>query len=512
MKDICGFNYIAGRWQAEIPQAFASFNLEQQSASDILFAEASDDEVSHAASLAWQAFLSYRRTTAQQRALFLRQIGQQIEALGDTLVQAVMQETGLPRARVEGERGRTVFQLGLFADELESPNHNYLVDQADPERRPLPKPDLRMGYLPLGPVAVFGASNFPLAFSTAGGDTASALAAGCPVVVKGHPAHPMTSELVTRAIDKAIEISGMPHGVFSLLQGRRPELSQALVTHSKIKAVGFTGSANVGMSLFQLAQSRAEPIPFYGELGSVNPQLVLPQQLALKGAELAEQQADSMFMAHGQFCTSPGVVVLPQGEGSDLYLATLAERVKTQAAGLMLTPGIAAQYQKEITALQNKVQPLALGDDGAAGYARAGVFVLPAAQASAEVLDEIFGPVCIVILVDSQAQMLDVVDALPGQLTASIHAREGELKDYTDLIHALELKVGRLIFNQMPTGVEVCRAMFHGGPAPASTDIRATSVGSQAMWRFLRPICYQNMPDELLPVVLQPGQDNQKIF
>ena len=508
MITLTGKHLISGQWRGDIDPGFASQDPARGEANPWTFAQANDDQVRQACDAAQQAFRQYRQTSAEQRADFLDAIAADIEALGEQLVTTAMAETALPQARIEGERGRTCNQLRLFAQTLRAPISPVFIDRANPERAPLPKADSRLGYIPLGPVAVFGASNFPLAFSVAGGDTASALAAGCPVVIKGHPAHPATSELVAYAINNAISRTGMPAGTFSLLQGTAPALSNALVNHPAIKAVGFTGSQKVGTLLNKVAQERPEPIPFYGELGSINPQFILPQLLASQPEQQARQQVQSMMMGHGQFCTSPGLVVLQQGAGVDAYLATLASELSAQAAGTMLTAGIAATYERQVTALKanGKLTHHAEGQPGdGANQTRAQVFTVNAADFAADnsLGDEIFGPCALVVLADDSQQIHQLAANLEGQLTASLHGTDSELADALSLVDTLSQRVGRLIFNQMPTGVEVCHSMNHGGPFPAATDVRTTSVGTQAMHRFQRPICYQNMPASLLPTALQ---------
>ena len=500
---ITGQHFIQGEWTGDAT-AFSSFNPVENVPLDWQFACATSQEVHAAAKAAKQAFNRYRSTTPVQRAEFLEAIADEIQADIDTITAAAHLETGLPMARLQGETGRTCGQLRLFASTLRQPFEPKLVDLADPERAPLPKADTRLSVLPLGPVAVFGASNFPLAFSTAGGDTASALAAGCSVIVKGHPAHAATSELVTRAIEKAIKRCNMPAGVFSLVQGTAPQVSVDLVNQSAIKAVGFTGSLMVGRLLADLSAARAEPIPFYGELGSTNPQFLLSQILSDKAEQLASTQVQSMLMGHGQFCTSPGVIVAQTGDALNRYIATVTEDISSLAASAMLTPGIAATYQAQVDALLKnpQVNLIAQGQAASVSHQTRPIALRVSAQAylaSQALQQEVFGPCAILVECDTQAQMQQVAEELEGQLTATIHGTDAELSQHSDLIEAVAYNVGRLIFNQMPTGVEVCHSMNHGGPYPASTNSRSTSVGSQAMKRFERPICYQNMPESILP-------------
>ncbi|GIU05067.1 2,5-dioxovalerate dehydrogenase [Shewanella sp. c952] len=509
---INGQHFINGEWTNEALQ-FNSMNPVLNEKTQWQFASANTKNIEAAVSAAKQAFLSYRRTTDEQRADFLDAIAEEIQTDIAAITETAHIETGLPMPRLQGETGRTCGQLKLFANTLRAPINNVLVDLANPERQPLPKPDTRLGTLPIGPVAVFGASNFPLAFSTAGGDTASALAAGCTVVVKGHPAHAATSELVTAAIARAASRCNMPAGVFNLIQATEPQASTELVNHSAIKAVGFTGSLKVGRILADICAARAEPIPFYGELGSINPQFLLGELLTDQAESLATTQVQSMMMGHGQFCTSPGVVVAIKGEALNRYLATMAEKIAQESAASMLTAGIATTFQSQVDALLNNqsVSLISQGKSSAANH-----FTRPAAVkieaedylASQALQQEVFGPFAVVVACNDLAQMELIAEQMEGQLTASIHGLKPELAENTQLIESVSFNVGRLIFNQMPTGVEVCHSMNHGGPYPASTDSRTTSVGSQAKARFERPLCIQNMPMSLLPCRLKEDQAN----
>ena len=505
---ITGQQYFAGQWQAQNPPSWSSFDPAANQPLPFQFSETTDAEIDSACEAAWQAFKIYRKSPADKRATFLSAIADEILALGDQLLETAMQESGLPRMRIEGERGRTMNQLRLFANNLENPYRTVLIDQAQPDRQPLPKSDHRMGTVALGPVAVFGASNFPLAFSVAGGDTASAFAAGCPVVVKSHPAHPATSELVAIAIDAAAKKTAMPKGVFALLQGQRNELSSTLVQHPRIQAVGFTGSNRVGLLLAKLAANRPQPIPFYGELGANNPQIILAETLASKTDALVEMQVSSMMMGHGQFCTCPGMILVVRGSGLDEYRQALKNQIEAQASGSMLTPGIAQSYTDQVDRYREHLSLVAEGKaDG--HHTAAAIFEVKAAALTDELLDECFGPFSLLIVCEDQAELLKTIEKLHGQLSASIHGSEAELASNSAIIDALEMKVGRLIFNQMPTGVEVCNSMFHGGPYPASTTAHFTSIGGEAILRFTRPICYQNMPDSIRPVELKEGAANQ---
>ncbi len=504
---ISGKSLIAGQWLGEITNGFVAFNADLNEPMTQRFCETSSEELSTAITRAQEAFTSYRQTSAQQRAKFLITIGEQIIALGDELIQVACAETGLPEARIIGERGRTVGQLNLFANLLVTHEYTGIVEHADDQRQPLPKPDTRLGYLPIGVVGVFGASNFPLAFSTAGGDTASALAAGCPVVMKAHVAHPGTAELVAQAIDKAIKLCGLDAGVFSLIQGEDYALSTQLVQHPDVKAVGFTGSERVGMILQTQINERPEPIPFYGELGSVNPQFILPSLLATKADQTAKTFVGSLMMGQGQFCTSPGLWIAIKDDSYLKFEQFVIAELSEQAAGVMLTRDIKTSFDKSKQEWQSLsgVTLLAQGREGQPYQCRAALFQcdLAAFMAHKTLQEEVFGPSALIITCDDQAQMQQVVTLLKGNLTASIHAESGDYPLAQRLSESLAHKVGRLIFNQMPTGVEVCASMNHGGPFPASTDVRVTSVGSKAIERFRRPICYQNMPQSFLPEILK---------
>ncbi|MGR3322526.1 MAG: aldehyde dehydrogenase (NADP(+)) [Pseudooceanicola sp.] len=460
-------------------------------------------EVDRAVKAAEEAFLTYGHTSRAARAAFLRTIADEIEARGAQITEIGTRETGLPEARLEGERGRTTGQLRMFADHIEAGDYlDRRHDPALPDRAPLPRPDLKMVQRPFGPVAVFGASNFPLAFSTAGGDTASALAAGCPVVVKGHPAHPGTGEIVAEAIHAAIGKSGMPAGTFSLVQGNTNELGAAPVQHPLITAVGFTGSLGAGRALFDLCAARPVPIPFFGELGSVNPMFLLPAAMAARGDEIARGWAGSLMMGAGQFCTNPGVAVVTSGPEAEAFVTAASAALGETGAQTMLTEGIANAYRAgrdRVAASAGVREVLTSTCDlrNATPY----LFATTGADwlANAELGHEVFGPLGIVVTVADTAEMLAVAQSLEGQLTCTLMLEEGDTDLARSLLPVLERKAGRILSNGFPTGVEVCDAMVHGGPYPASTNFGATSVGTLAIRRFLRPVCYQNIPDALLP-------------
>ena len=472
------------------------------------FGMATEDDAAAACVLAGQAFDSYRATNPEQRARFLETIAERILGLGSALIERATQESGLPTARLEGERMRTVNQLRLFAKVVRDGYwQEATLDSPLPERAP-PRPDLRMRKVPLGPVAVFGASNFPLAFSVAGGDTASALAAGCPVVVKAHNAHLGTSELVGKAVQQAAIECGMPEGVFSMLIGEGARVGQQLVSHPAIKAVGFTGSRQGGLALVRAAAARKEPIPVYAEMSSINPFFTLPGALAGGAAKLASGFVDSLTMGVGQFCTNPGLVIGLAGERFDAFSAAAAEALQAKTAGTMLTAGIHKAY---VGAIERRsgiagVQLLARGSaEGAGCAAQAALYRVDAATflATPDLEEEIFGPASVLVECRDEAEVLAVAEHLEGQLTATVHATSDDYALAAKLLPVLERKAGRILFNGFPTGVEVSHAMVHGGPFPATSDSRSTSVGATAIERFLRPVCYQEVPASLLPEALR---------
>ncbi|WP_293880982.1 aldehyde dehydrogenase (NADP(+)) [Sphingomonas sp.] len=454
------------------------------------------------------AFDVYRATDREARAQFLERIAKEILAIGDDLIVAAMRESGLPRARLEGERGRTVGQLKLFAGVVRGGAWLGLrIDPAMPDRQPLPRPDLRMRMIPLGPVAVFGASNFPLAFSTAGGDTASALAAGCPVVVKGHPAHPDTGAMVADAIHRAVAACGLPAGVFAHLVGPGKNLGSALVRDPRIAAVGFTGSRDGGLALVALAQARPVPIPVYAEMSSINPVLLLPAALKARGAALGTAFVGSLTMGAGQFCTNPGLVLAIDGEGFDTFVAAAGGALVAAEAATMLTTGIHAAYTKGVDALANSdsVTTIARGKQGDGPRGQAAFFATTAEAFLADKAlgNEVFGAAGILVKCRDEAELRDVIEGLEGQLTATLHMEPQDEPVAAALLPALERRVGRILANGWPTGVEVAHAMVHGGPFPATSDARTTSVGSLAIDRFLRPVSYQNLAQSILPPELR---------
>lgn len=475
---------------------------------DPVFGAGGYDDVDRACKLAAAAFPTYRATTTQERAHFLETIARHIEELGDALIERAALETALPKARLEGERGRTTGQLRHFASVIRTGNWlGATLDTPLPDRAPVPRPDLRKCNVALGPVAVFGASNFPLAFSVAGGDTASALAAGCPVVVKAHGAHPGTSELVGRAVQAAVAECGLPEGVFSLIFGSGNVVGEALVEHPAIRAVGFTGSRAGGLALSRRAAARLVPIPVYAEMSSINPVLLLPQSLATRAETLGKAFADSLTLGVGQFCTNPGIVVALAGADIERFVDAAARTLRDKVAGTMLTPGIAHAYLVGVGRLAERadVKTLAVGQPATRPCdAVAHLFATDAASFlnASELGEEIFGPCSLLIRCQSHDEFVQVIEALEGQLTATIQMDPEDLPAAQKLLPLLEDKVGRILVNGFPTGVEVSHAMVHGGPFPATSDSRTTSVGSAAIERFLRPVCYQNFPAGLLPTAV----------
>lgn len=498
-----GKHLIAGEWIG----GTSTFRSDPAHGPAHDFAVGTVDLVDSAARAAAAAFPVYAAKTRAERADFLNAIADEIEARAQAITEIGTQETGLPEGRLNGERGRTTGQLRLFADHIRKGAHLDLRhDAALPDRQPAPRPEIRMMQRPVGPVAVFGASNFPLAFSTAGGDTAAALAAGCPVVVKGHSAHPGTGEIVAEAVAAAIAATGMPPGVFSLIQGGRRDVGTALVTHPDIKAVGFTGSLVGGRALFDLCAQRAEPIPFFGELGSVNPMFLLPAAMTARAEGLAEGWAGSLTMGAGQFCTNPGIAVVTNGAEADRFTAAAKAALTKVAPQTMLTPGIAAAYRDGAARMQasNAVRPVLLNDSPDRSAAP-NLFETTAAEwlADHSLGEEVFGPLGLIVRVETPEQMPALADAFAGQLTATIHMDDGDLALAQALLPVLERKAGRVLVNGFPTGVEVVDSMVHGGPYPASTNFGATSVGTLSIRRFLRPVAYQNLPEALLPADLR---------
>lgn len=499
-----GKQYIGGELSSKGDRVFQAVNPVTGEKLPGEFTEATAEEINLAVIKAEQAFRFYRKLDPEMKATFLERIGEELIS-SENLISRCSEETGLPEARLTGERMRTVNQLRMFAGLLREGSWvNASIDTAIPDRTP-PKPDIRQMQIALGPVGVFGASNFPFAFSVAGGDTASALAAGCPVVVKGHQAHPGTSELTAMAILRAAEETGMPDGVFSLVQGGSTEVGMALVTHPLIKAIGFTGSFRGGKALYDAAVRRDEPIPVYAEMGSINPVFILPEALKTRGKEIAAGLSDSIMLGTGQFCTNPGLVVMEEAsEGYSDFQEQTKERISKSKASVMLTPGISQAYEDGALRFSKipGVSALAKGTAGTSlntGIPRVFVANSETFLDNKELSEEVFGPSSLFVTAKDRNEIISMAQQLDGHLTATIHGTEEDLKAYGQLIEILERKVGRIIINGYPTGVEVCSSMIHGGPFPATTDSRTTSVGTLAIYRFTRPVCYQGFSQALLP-------------
>lgn len=496
-----GKHLIAGEWIG----ADATFVSAPATGPSHPFAKGTPELVVKACAAAEDAFWTYGYTSRSERADFLDAIADEIEARGAAITEIGTQETGLPAARLEGERGRTTGQLRLFAQHIRKGDYLDLrTDEALPDRKPLPRPEIRLIQRPIGPVAVFGASNFPLAFSTAGGDTAAALAAGCCVVVKGHSAHPGTGEIVAEAVLAAIEKTNMPKGVFSLIQGGDRKVGEALVTNPFIKAVGFTGSLAGGRALFDLCAQRPEPIPFFGELGSVNPMFMLPEAVKARGTSLGEGWAGSLTMGAGQFCTNPGIAIVIDGADADGFVQSTRTALEKVGPQVMLTDGIAAAYRdgKNRFDSRNSVKPV-LTTESSDRKASPNLYETTGdAFLNDHTLgEEVFGPLGVVVRVRSVDDMVHLAKGLQGQLTTTIHMDAGDTDDARKLLPILERKAGRVLANGFPTGVEVVDSMVHGGPYPASTNFGATSVGTMSIRRFLRPVSYQNIPHDVLAAI-----------
>jgi alpha-ketoglutaric semialdehyde dehydrogenase len=473
--------------------------------------DATLDQVDAALQEAQIAFLSYKNINGKKKAQFLRAIADEMEALSGELVSTAMRETNLPEARIIGERARTTGQCRMFADLVEQGSWvEARVDTAIPDRTPLSKPDIRKMLVPIGPVVVFGAANFPLAYSTAGGDTASALAAGCPVIVKAHPTHLDTSELVANAIKKAIDKTGMPKDAFQQLHGSGFEVGQALVKHPLTKAVGFTGSLAGGKALFDLACQRAQPIPVFAEMSSINPVILLPDTLIQQAEKTATALVGSITQGVGQFCTNPGLVVAIENEGLNRFIKSLSEGIYNALPGIMLHQGIADNYYKRLAITLEQKGVTVEGQSSSNASLNQGKPLVASTSASTFIkntllAEEVFGPFSLIVKCKDINELHAVVNHLNGQLTTSIFGDVAEIAKYSSLVNMLVEKAGRLIINGVPTGVEVCPSMNHGGPFPATTDSRFTAVGIDAIKRFARPVAFQSFPNSLLPEELQDG-------
>ena len=500
-----GKNYIGNSLSAKGAITFKTFNPILNIENELTFYEASNDELEEAVNLASIAFKEFRKTTGKQKALFLNTIADEILALDDLLIETYCSETGLPAGRAKGERGRTIGQLRNFANLVaEGSWVEASIDTADPERTPAPKPDLRKMLIPLGPIVVFGASNFPLAYSTAGGDTAAAFAAGCPVIVKSHPMHAGTGELVASAIVKATIASGMPSGVFSNLNSSGIAVGVDLVKHPKVKAVGFTGSIKGGRALLDLAAKREEPIPVFAEMGSVNPVVILPEALHKNGKNLAKTYAGSITLGTGQFCTNPGLLLGIKSAELTAFIQNLGKEILQIQPSVMLHPTIIGAYEanKDNTIAQNNIEVVAQYNDEVQPNFAQQVITTVEGQTfldNSSLHQEVFGPFSMVVQCKDSRQLEEIISQLEGQLTGTIIAENDEIVSHSKIIEALQNRVGRIIYNGVPTGVEVSLSMVHGGPYPSSTDSRFTAVGINSIKRWVRPFSFQDWPNSLLP-------------
>lgn len=502
-----GLMFIAGQPQTGEGSSFSGVDPTNGNALVPEFKTAGATQIEQALSAAAQAAPGFAASAPADRALLLEAMGEAILGLGDELIERAMAETGLPRARLEGERGRTVNQLRLFAILLREGDYaSVRIDRADPDRTAGPKPDLRLSMRAVGPVAVFGASNFPLAFSVAGGDTASALAAGCPVVVKGHPAHPGTSELMARALASAVSASPFAPGIFSLLQDGGIEVGQALVNDPRVKAVGFTGSRHAGEALIKAAQSRPAPIPVYAEMSATNPVVLMPNRLNEAAEQIATAFVASLTLGTGQFCTNPGLIIAVDGPGLERFLEAAALAITNWMPGIMLTPGICENFARTSAAVANRngVQSIACSTKTDL-RAQAQLLTAPAATFLHDpaLHQEMFGPAALVIRCTDLREVAQVLGAVEGQLTIALHFNDDDHQAIRDLLLIAMDKAGRVLANGFGTGVEVSPAMVHGGPWPATSDGRTTSVGTMAIDRFLRPVCLQDIPEDLLPPIVR---------
>ena len=505
---ITGKNYI-GTSVSGLGTTFKTFDPKKNIENDTAFFEASEREINNAVSLATTAFIDYKKVSGIKKSNFLNTIADEILKLDNELIETYTKESGLPESRAIGERSRTIAQLRSFANLVKEGNWvEASIDTAQPNRKPLPKADIRKMLIPVGPVVVFGASNFPLAFSTAGGDTASALASGCPVIVKSHPMHAGTGELVASAIVKAAKKTTMPNGVFSNLNGSNIDVGKLLVMHKDIKSVVFTGSFKAGKTLFNIAGNRPEPIAVFAEMGSINPIIILPKKIENDSDKIVTSLAGSITLGAGQFCTNPGLILGIKSEAFSLLAKKLADKLSVIDASCMLHPNIKNVYKdikKNITSQDNVSILTEKNLNNTPNYTKAQLATVNGDTflKNPKLHQEVFGPFSLLVQCKNKEELLSITKTLEGQLTATILGETDELMVYSEIVHYISEKTGRIIFNEMPTGVEVCSSMHHGGPYPATTDSRFTSVGTSAIKRFVRPLCYQNWPEKLLPKELK---------
>ncbi|MFK5981909.1 MAG: aldehyde dehydrogenase (NADP(+)) [Flavobacteriaceae bacterium] len=506
---ITGKNQIGNSLSAKGTKKYKTFNPKSNEVNEHQFYEATQEEINEAAQLASKVFLEYSNTSGKKRAAFLNAIADEIIALDVELIETYMSESGLLKGRAIGERGRTIFQLRMFADLVKNEDWRApKIAASDYDRKPIPKPDLRKMLIPLGPVVVFGASNFPLAYSTAGGDTASALAAGCPVIVKSHPMHAGTGELVSSAIIKAAKKTGMPNGVFSNINSSGIKVGEQLVMHPQIKAVGFTGSIYGGRALYNLGANREEPIPVFAEMGSVNPVIISQKALEKRASEIAVTYSKSIILGAGQFCTNPGLMLAVKSNELTRFILDLGEKTIAQDPQCMLHPNIQNSFVKKGKSITDEDEISIVAEYNktiSENYVGAKVVTVSgdAFLRNTNLHQEVFGPFSMVVQCKNEAQLLEIISMLEGQLTGTILAEKEEYSKLGKLVQTLQNRVGRIIFNGVPTGVEVCDAMTHGGPYPASTDSRFTAVGQGSILRWVRPFSFQDFPEELLPEILK---------
>jgi 2,5-dioxopentanoate dehydrogenase len=508
---ISGKILVNGNWQKGQGGSFNAVNPTNGKNTETQFSKANAEQVEQAAAAAEQAFNIYRLTSLEERAQFLHTCADEIMALADELLDCVTAETGYPKGRGEGERARTCGQLRMQADFIKTGEYlDARIDPAMPDRQPLPRADIRYLNQPIGPIAVFAVSNFPLAYSTAGGDTASALAAGCSVIVKGHPSHPGTGELVAQALQKAASKCNMPNGLISFVHADDAIGGAALINAPQIKGIGFTGSIKGGTSIAKMAAARPEPIPVFAEMGSINPVILLPEALAQNYKNITTGFIASLTLGSGQFCVNPGLLVAIDNSALEQFVSQVAEDLKPVSAAVMLNERICQSFSEGTQAFANydDVELVASGQvvsQQQGFYAQTQLFSTQASTflANKQLQEEVFGPASLVVKCQNKQEIHAVIQALGGQLTATVHGLDSELEAYNALLNLLSLKVGRIVINGFPTGVEVCSAMVHGGPFPASTDSRFTSVGTAALLRWIRPVCYQSFPDKALPAALQ---------
>ena len=506
---ITGKNYIGKKLSSLGSATYHTFDPKQNCETDWTFYQATEVEIDAAVEKAYEAFQVFKTFSGEKKAEFLVAIAEEIEALGHPLIEVYMKESGLPEGRAKGERGRTMGQMKAFATLLKEGSWvEATIDTAQPNRDPMPKMDIRKMLVPIGPIAVFGASNFPFAFSTAGGDTASALAAGCSVIVKSHPMHAGTGELMSSAIIKAAERTGMPDGVFSNLNSSGNEVGQQLVMHPKIRGVGFTGSIKGGTALYKMANERSVPIPVFAEMGSINPVVVLPSALTEKGNNWAKQYASSIMLGAGQFCTNPGLILGIKSTALDGFFDILGKEIEKLEPACMLHPNIHKNYEKgkqQLSDQDGSVTVAAHESNVAPNVAQQKVLSVNGSNflTNPKLHQEVFGPFSMLVRCSDATELEEVLQKLEGQLTGTILGNDEEIKKHDRIVDALQGRVGRIIFNGVPTGVEVCPSMQHGGPFPASTDSRFTSVGTSAVKRWVRPVAFQNWPEVALPDALK---------